>query len=81
MRIKKSIDPQKDVIRWVFGNKFGLIIGWAIKPGDYWYDKKLGDKPLIWPYKHDGECLKVWCLYILRAYIAVYKTVNCYIGL
>ena len=70
--MRTAHSKQKGVKRWIFGNESGLIVAWSTKKKDYWYVKEPGDKPPIWFETVNGECVIVWCLYIMRVYLAFF---------
>lgn len=46
--IRRSYSREKNVVRWFIGKRFGLIIGVALTPGDYFYSRVPGNGPVIW---------------------------------
>jgi len=70
--MRKAHSQQKGVKRLVIGKCMGLIFGWSTKEKDYWYDKKPGDKPRVWYEIYNVECVKVRCVYMFRAYVAIF---------
>ena len=70
--MRTAHSKQKGVKRFIFGNYFGLIVAWSTKKKDYWYENEPGDKPPVWFQVFNGEVVIVWCLYIFRAYVALF---------
>lgn len=81
VKVLRSFDPKKGVIRWIIGNMKGVVAGWAVRSGDYWYRKKKGDSPQVHYRPYIGEFLQIRAVYILRFYIGIFWVVNSEYGL
>jgi len=70
--IRKSYSKGKNVVRYIIGKKLGLIIGIALN-WDWFYDKKPGDKPMIWGENFKGKKVHCLALYVACFYVGVFK--------